>query len=88
MLTRLMRNLTHVKRLRGQGMELREIEKQLELNHYAAQQVERQAARMSQEAAEAGYRACAEADFDIKSGRLRDSVCVDALMLKLARLKS
>ena len=87
MLTRQMRILTHIKLLKGQGMGLREIERALELNHYAAQQAERQAAQLTLQAVEAGYKACAEADYQIKSGQVRDAAAVDARMLRLGAMR-
>ena len=85
MLTRQMRMLTHIKRLRAQGTPLREIEEKLSLNHYAATRAQAQAGRMDEARLEEMYRACAEADYDIKRGALRDQAAVDALMLRLGR---
>ncbi len=85
MLTRQMRMLTHIKRMRAQGAPLREIEEKLSLNHYAATRAQEKAARLDEETLEAMYRACAQADYDIKSGQIRDQAAVDALMLKLGR---
>ena len=85
MLTRQMRMLTHIKRLRAQGAPLREIEEKLSLNHYAATRAQAQAGRMDEARLEEMYRACAEADYDIKRGALRDQAAVDALMLRLGR---
>lgn len=86
MLTRQTRMLTHLKRLRAQGAPLREIEEKLSFNHYAATRAQAQAARLGEEALEEMYRACAQAEYDIKRGALRDQAAVDALMLKLGRV--
>ena len=75
----------HIKRMRAQGAPLREIEEKLSLNHYAATRAQEKAARLDEETLEAMYRACAQADYDIKSGQIRDQAAVDALMLKLGR---
>jgi DNA polymerase-3 subunit delta len=85
MLTRQMRMLTHIKLLRAQGVPLKEIEEKLSLNHYAASRAQAQAARMDEDALEDMYRACAEADYDIKRGAVRDQAAVDALMIRLGR---
>ena len=87
MLTRQMRMLTHIRLLRAQGMTLPEIERKLALNHYAAMRAAEQAGRFSAEALEAGYKACVQADYAVKSGRVRDVAALDALMLRLAEMK-
>ena len=83
MLTRQLRMLTHIRLLRAQGLPLSEIERRLSLNHYAASRAADQAGRFSAEALEAGYRACVDTDYAIKSGRVRDSAGLDALMIAL-----
>jgi DNA polymerase-3 subunit delta len=85
MLTRQMRMLTHIKLLRGQGVPMREIEEKLSLNHYAATRAQAQAARMDEETLQNMYQACANADYDIKRGAVRDQAAVDALMIRLGR---
>jgi DNA polymerase-3 subunit delta len=87
MLTRQMRMLTHIRRLRAQGAPLKEIEEKLSLNHFAATRAQAQAARLTEGELEDMYRACAEADYDIKRGAVRDQAAVDALMLRLGRKK-
>lgn len=85
MLTRQMRMLTHIKLLRGQGVPMREIEERLSLNHYAATRAQSQATRMDEETLQDMYKACADADYDIKRGAVRDQAAVDALMIRLGR---
>ncbi|MDL2206009.1 DNA polymerase III subunit delta [Eubacteriales bacterium OttesenSCG-928-N13] len=87
MLTRQLRNLTHIKQLSGQGMRLNEIEKKLGLSHFVASSAERQAKRFSLDGLEKGYRACLDAEFDIKSGKVRDVLAVDHLLLALGQMK-
>jgi len=86
MLTRQLRMLTHIRLLRAQGQPLSDIERRLSLNHYAATRAAGQAGRFSAEALEAGYRACVETDYAIKSGRVRDSAGLDALMIRLGMM--
>lgn len=85
MLTRQMRMLTHIKLLRGQGVPMQEIEERLSLNHYAATRAQSQATRMDEETLQDMYKACADADYDIKRGAVRDQAAVDALMIRLGR---
>ena len=85
MLTRQMRMLTHIKLLRAQGVPMREIEEKLSLNHYAATRAQAQATRMDEETLQNMYQACANADYDIKRGAVRDQAAVDALMIRLGR---
>ena len=87
MLTRQLRMLTHIRLLRGQGLPLSEIERKLSLNHYAATRAAEQAGRFSADALERGYKACVDTDFAIKSGRVRDSAGLDALMIRLGEMK-
>ena len=62
-----------------------EIEEKLSFNHYAATRAQAQAARLDEDTLESMYRACAQAEYDIKRGALRDQAAVDSLMLKLGR---
>lgn len=87
MLTRQLRMLTHIRLLRAQGQSMPEIERRLSLNHYAASRAADQAGRFSAEALEAGYKACVEADYAIKSGRARDAAALDRLMIQLSEMK-
>lgn len=85
MLTRQLRMMTHIRLLREQGMTMGEIEKKLSLNHYAAGRSATQAARFEPGRLEESYRACVQADYDIKSGRARDSAALDYLIFTLGR---
>lgn len=87
MLTRQMRMLTHIRLLRAQGLTMPEIEKKLALNHFAATRAAEQAGRFEASSLEAGYKACVEADYAIKSGRVRETAALDRLMLQLAAMK-
>ncbi len=87
MLTRQMRMLTHIRLLRAQGLTMPEIEKKLALNHFAATRAAEQAGRFEASSLETGYKACVEADYAIKSGRVRETAALDRLMLQLAAMK-
>lgn len=88
MITRQLRMMTHIRLLREQGMALNEIERKLSLNHYAATRSASQAARFAPERLEQSYLACVQADYDIKSGRARDSAALDALIFTLGQKNS
>lgn len=87
MLTRQLRNLVHIKLLTGKGMRLPEAEKLLGMTHFVAGRTEAQARKFSLDGLKAGYQACLDAEFDIKSGKLRDALALDHLMLALGRME-
>ena len=87
MLTRQLRMLTHIRLLRAGGVPAPDIERKLALNHYAASRALEQAGRFSAEGLEAGYKACVETDYAIKSGTIRESAGLDALMIRLGSMK-
>lgn len=83
MLTRQMRMLTHIRLMEDDGIGLTEIEKKLSLNHYSARRAHEQALRFGADAARRGYEACVQADYDIKSGRARESDALERLLFTL-----
>lgn len=87
MLTRQLRMLTHIRLMRAQGQTLPEIERKLSLKHFVAARAAEQAGRFSIEGLEAGYKACVDADYAFKSGRMRDSIALDRLMIQLTNMK-
>ena len=87
MLTRQLRILTHIRLMRAQGQTLAEIERKLSLKHFVAVRSANQASRFSVEGLEAGYKACVDADYAFKSGRMRDAVALDRLMIQLSAMK-
>ena len=46
-----------------------------------------QAGKFALESLEAGYRACVDTDYAIKSGRMRDAAALDYLMILLSSMK-
>ena len=82
-----MRMLTHIRLMREKGVTLSEAQQKLELNSYAASRAATQAARFSSAALEEGYRAAVQADYDFKSGRVREEAALDDLMMRLGRMK-
>ncbi len=87
MLTRQMRNLLHVKQIRAAGLPLTEAEKRLGMPRFAAQRTEDQARRFSIDGLKEAYQACLDAEFDIKSGKVRDTLAVDGLVVRLGMLR-
>ena len=74
---------THLKLALAAGVGIPQVCKQLNIKegraHFAAKQIR----TISAEALEVRYSACAAADYDIKSGKVRDRAALDALMLKI-----
>ncbi|MBQ8506971.1 MAG: DNA polymerase III subunit delta [Clostridia bacterium] len=64
---------------------LPEVLKALNVSEYRARHIQRQIRSIPAEALKERYLACVEADYAIKSGRLKDRAALDALMLRLAR---
>ena len=83
MITRQLRLMTHVKLLRDNGLPLAEIERRCALQHFVAQRVYGQCAKLSAKKLEEGYRAGVESDFEAKSGKIRDRAALDRMMFLL-----
>lgn len=86
MLTRQMRILTHVCYMQREKLPQAQIEKQTGLTHYVASRVYARCARLDPEIMEAGYRACVDSDFAIKSGKMRDQAALDRIMFELTAI--
>ena len=74
----------HMKYAQETGGNLPEVQKRLNVSDYRARHILRQIRPISADALRLRYLACVEADFAIKSGRIRDRAALDALMLKIA----
>lgn len=85
MLTNQLRIDVHVKYARASGNEPAVLAS-LKVNEYRARHIRRQIAPLSAEALQSCYLSCVEADFAIKSGKLKDRAALDALMLKIATI--
>ena len=83
MLTRQVRQLTHMKCALDAGMSVQSVQEQLKLHPYAAKQTARQCARLSANWLTGLYERCVELDFAIKSGRLRDREALDSLVFQI-----
>jgi len=87
MLTRQLRQLTHMRLAIDSGETVQRTQDLLKLHPYAAKQVARQCKACSASAFKDLYEYCVGVDYDIKSGRLRDSAALDTVLLKIARSK-
>ena len=83
MLTRQIRQLTHMKCALDAGQTVKSVQDALKLHPYAAKQTARQCAKLSAEWLTAMYERCVESDFAVKSGRLRDREALDALIFQI-----
>ncbi|MBR0462935.1 MAG: DNA polymerase III subunit delta [Clostridia bacterium] len=88
MLERQLRILTSVRLLRSEGISLQEMERRFEWRQNVLRVAAQQAARFSVESLRQGYQACVDADFALKSGRIRPEIALDRLMLALADMKT
>ena len=83
MLTRQIRQLTHMKCALDAGQTAQSVQSLLKLHPYAAKQTARQCARLSADWLTAMYARCVDSDYAGKSGRLRDRDALDALILQI-----
>lgn len=63
---------------------LPETQKALNISEYRARHIQRQIRSIAAKDLEERYQHCVDADFDIKSGRVKDRAALDALMLRIA----
>jgi len=84
MLTRQVRQMTHMKCALESGIPVLTVQEQLKMHPYAAKHTANQCKRLSSVWLTKLYEACVSADFDVKSGRLRDQAALDSIMLKIA----
>lgn len=84
MLTRQIRQMTHMKCALDSGIPVQTVQEQLKMHPYAAKQTANQCKKLSSAWLTSLYEICVSTDFDIKSGRLRDQAALDSIMLKIA----
>ena len=84
MLTRQLRQLTHMRLALDAGKPVLTVQEALKLHPYAARQLARQAKMRPAEMLHALFEEAIEYDFQIKSGKLRDREALGALMIKIA----
>lgn len=87
MLTRQLRQLTHMRLAADSGEPVQRTQDLLKLHPYAAKQVARQCKARPAVVFKALYEYCVGIDYDIKSGKLRDSAALDTVLLKVSGSK-
>ena len=87
MLTRQLRQLAHMRLALDAGETIERIQTLLKLHPYAAKQSARQCRGLSAAGLKSLYEHCVSLDYDVKSGRLRDSVALDSVLIKIASAK-
>ena len=83
MLTRQLRQLAHMKSALDAGMPVQAVQEQLSMHPYAAKQTARQCAGLSADWLSGLYQSCVEADYAVKSGRLRDVEALDSIFFQI-----
>ena len=83
MLTRQVRQLTHMKCALEEGGAVQDVQNTLKMHPYAAKQTARQCAKLSAAWLTGLYERCVEAEFAVKSGRLRERDALDSLVLQI-----
>ena len=83
MLTRQLRQMTHMKCALDAGENALAVQERLKMHPYAAKQTARQCARLTADWLAAMYDRCVAIDFDIKSGRLREQDALNALLFQI-----
>lgn len=87
MLTRQLRQLAHMRLALDAGNTVEQVQTLLKLHPYAAKQSARQCKGLKSASLKALYEDCVALDFDIKSGRMRDTVALDSILIKIATSK-
>jgi len=87
MLTRQLRQLAHIRLALDAGQSVDTVQNLLKLHPYAAKQSAKQCRGLSAAGLKALYEACVAYDFDIKSGKLRDSVALESILIKITSAK-
>lgn len=85
MLTRQLRQLAHMRFALDSGKSVQQVQELLKIKYLStAKQVARQCKIRPAAAFKRLYEECVSLDYDIKSGQLRDSVALDAALIKIA----
>ncbi len=87
MLTRQLRQLAHIRFALDAGSTVEQVQSILKIHPYAAKQSARQCKGLNAGALKTLYEDCVALDFDIKSGRARDTVALDSILIKIATSK-
>ena len=74
----------HMKYAQENGGSIPETIKALNITEYRSRHILRQIRSISADALRQRYQSCVDADYAVKSGRMRDRAALDALMIKIA----
>ena len=83
MITRQVRQLTHMRCALDAGLPVQAVQEQLKMHPYAAKQTAKQCARLSANWLTGIYDACVEADYAVKSGQMRDRDALDSIVYRI-----
>jgi len=84
MLTRQLRQLAHMRYALDSNEPVTTVQTLLKMHPYAASQTAKQCKKLSAGILQQLYELCVESDYNIKSGRLRDSAALEAILIKIA----
>lgn len=87
MLTRQLRQLAHMRLALDAGQSVDTVQNLLKLHPYAAKQSAKQCKSLSASGLKTLYETCVALDYDVKSGKLRDSVALESLLIKITSAK-
>lgn len=87
MITRQLRQLAHMRLALDADQSVNSVQTLLKLHPYAASQSAKQCKGLSAAALKSLYEDCVVLDYDIKSGRLRDSVALESVLIKITSAK-
>lgn len=87
MLTRQLRQLAHMRLALDAGQSVNTVQNLLKLHPYAASQAAKQCKGLSAARLKMLYETCVALDYDIKSGKLRDSVALESILIKITSTK-
>lgn len=87
MLTRQLRQLAHMRLALDAGESIESVQNLLKMHPYAAKQTAKLCRSRSAAIFQTLFEACVDMDYDIKSGRLRDNMALEAILLKIASAK-
>ena len=83
MLTRQLRQLAHMRCALDAGIPVQTVQNELKLHPYAAKQTARQCAKLSARWLTQLYETCVNADYSVKSGKLRDQDALNTILLQI-----
>ena len=83
MLTRQLRQMTHMKCALDAGENAQTVQEQLKMHPYAAKQTARQCTRLSAKWLAGLYETAVDSEYAVKSGRMRDQDALNAMLFRI-----